>query len=299
MTDFTTAELSSPIDGVPLHVRTWAATGDLRGVLVIVHGLGEHGGRYDALAGAFAETGWAVVAADHRGHGRSGGLRGHVDGFDQYVSDVAAVVRDARARLGSVPVALWGHSMGGLIGLITALDVADLDLSAIAISNPLLEVAVKAPKIKLIGGRVLSRVLPRLRLDNELKVQQISRDPEEVSKYQNDPLVHRLISTRWFTSMEAARIATGARAAELSLPTLVLIGTGDQICAPAAGIAFANACPAATLTTFEGAYHEPHNDLCRDDVRSALLTWLDKVAADVAETMRYEASAPTEPTQDT
>ena len=291
MPDSTTSELLSPIDGVPLHVRTWMPEGDQKGTLVIVHGLGEHGGRYDAFARAFGEAGWAVIAADHRGHGRSGGLRGHVDGFDQYVTDRGGGSAAGRARRGDAPVALWGHSMGALITLLATLDRKDLDLTSIIVSNPLIEVAVKAPKIKLAAGRILSRVLPRLRLSNEIPPEDISRDAAVVRDYEQDPLVHGLISTRWFTSMEAAREPMAGRASELVLPALAIISSGDRMCAPAAGTAFAKAAPGAELLTFEGAFHEPHNDLCRDEVKAALLAWLEKLANDATETVRYEAAS--------
>lgn len=285
-----THEITSPVDGISLFVRTWhPADGvTVKGIVQFNHGLGEHGGRYGRIAEVVTAEGFVAVAADHRGHGRSGGLRGHTDGFEQYAQDVAAVMADAKARHGDLPLVQYGHSMGGLITLLGNL-TATTGAAGLIISNPSLGVAFDPPKVKVAAGRLLAKFLPRLRLDNELKVSQISRDPDEVEAYANDPLVHRLISTRWFTSMEAAQALCTGRGRELSLPTLWLLSTADQICDHEKSLAFAAEAPNAEVVTFEGAYHEPHNDLCREELEQAVTAWLRSQTFE-AETVRYEAA---------
>ncbi len=287
-----THEITSPIDGVPLFVRTWtpADGATVRGVVHFVHGLGEHGGRYARLAEVVTGAGFVAVAADHRGHGRSGGLRGHVDGWDQYVQDVAAVRADARERHGDVPLFEYGHSMGGLITLYGNL-TTETGAAGLVISNPNLGVAFEPPKIKVAAGRLLAKLLPRLRLDNELKTEHVSRIEEEVEKYKADPLVHRLISTRWFTSMEAAQEATNGRGADLKLPSLWLVGTGDRICDASKALAFAADAADVEVLKFEGAYHEPHNDLCAEELEQGVVAWLAG-RTQQASTVRYEGETP-------
>jgi len=285
-----THEITSPIDGISLFVRTWTPPEGttIKGIVQFNHGLGEHGGRYERLAATVNEAGFVAVAADHRGHGRSGGLRGHVEGFEQYAQDVAAVASDIRTRHGELPLFQYGHSMGGLITLVGNL-IASTGAAGLVISNPSLGVAFEPPKIKVAAGRLLAKFLPRLRLDNELKTSQISRIPEEVAKYENDPLVHSLISTRWFTSMEAAQLATNGHGRDLPLPSLFLVSTADAICDAAKTLAFAADATNTDVVKFEGAFHEPHNDLCAEELDQALVAWLGN-QTQAAATVRYDAA---------
>ncbi|MCP4868938.1 MAG: alpha/beta hydrolase [Proteobacteria bacterium] len=286
-----THEITSPVDGISLFVRTWMPPEGttLKGIVQFNHGLGEHGGRYERMAGVVTAEGFVAVAADHRGHGRSGGLRGHTEGFEQFAQDVAAVMADAKAKHGDLPVYQYGHSMGGIITVLGNL-IASTGAAGLIISNPSLGVAFDPPRLKVAAGRLLAKLLPRLRLDNELKVEQISRDPEEVEKYKNDPLVHRLISTRWFTSFEAAQEACKGRGKDFPGPSLWLLSTKDAICDHTKSLAFAADAPNADVVKFEGAFHEPHNDLCREELEQAVTAWLGNVTQQ-AETVRYDEAA--------
>lgn len=269
----------SAADGEPLLVRTWLPEGAPRALVVVVHGLGEHGGRYQRLADDLIAQGFAVVAGDHRGHGRSGGLRGHVDPFDQYVDDLAVVVEDARGRVGrELPWVFFAHSMGGLVGL-RWLESDRPQPAAAALSNPLLQVAVEAPKIKLLAGRVLSRYLPRLRLANEIDPKWICRDPEVVRAYTADPLVHGKISTRWFTNMEAALVDTNGRAGSIRVPTVFVISGQDKLVHPDGSRRFHPQVAGARVLELPEAYHEAHNGPERDRVVAAATALYDEVLA--------------------
>lgn len=273
----TETEISAS-DQTTLFLRTWSPERPPRGIVLFIHGLGEHGDRYAELAGKVVDAGFLAVASDHRGHGRSGGLRGHVDGFGQYVQDLLQTVEHLRSEHdASLPLFVYGHSMGGLIALMLVLDRPEVRVSGLVQSNPCLELALKAPPVKAAIGRLVSRILPRLRLDNELVTTNLSRDPEEVRKYEQDPLVHRLISTRWFTSLVEAMGSTFVRAPELRTPSLWILSGSDRVCQHQRSLDFAKAIVGAPaeIVLLPDAYHEPHNGPDRAKVHEALLGWLE------------------------
>lgn len=263
-------------DGLTLRRLVWLPDDGPRGLVVISHGLGEHIGRYEHVAAALVEDGWGVTGADHRGHGRSEGLRGHVDGMSRMGDDLLRVLTTFRAEHPDQPVALWAHSMGGLVALQMNLDHPDHGLTGLVLSNPLLATAFTPPRAKVAVGRLIARVLPRLRLANELDPNLVSRDPEEVRKYTTDPLVHSLISTRAFTSLEAAEAAVLAAPQAIVTPTLWLLGGSDGIVSAPTSQAFAARLPPeiTTVRAWPDGYHEPHNDLHRDEVISTARQWL-------------------------
>lgn len=264
-------------DGVQLRTLTWLPEGDTspRGLFVIAHGLGEHGGRYGHVASPLVEVGFAVRGFDHRGHGRSSGLRGHVDRFEDFTADLQGVIAAFRAEFPDLPTVLYGHSMGGLIVLRHQDDYPESGLVGLVLSNPLLAVAFEPPRWKTGAAGLLARLVPRLRLDNELDSSQISRDAKEVAAYDADPLVHRLISTRLYKEMVRAMEAASQSASRFRLPTLWVLGGSDSIVSAATSDAFAKTLPAGTTTikTWPDTYHEPHNDLDRADVIEALTAW--------------------------
>jgi len=262
-------------DGVQLRTLTWEPEGTPRGAFLIAHGLGEHGGRYGHVAAPLVAAGFVVRALDHRGHGRSTGLRGHVDRFEEFTRDLSGVLAAFRAEFPDLPTLLYGHSLGGLIVLSHHLHHPDHGLDGLVLSNPLIATAFEPPKIKAAAGRLLSRFVPRLRLDNELDTSQLSRDPAEVKAYEDDPLVHRLISTRLFTEMFGAADVLATSADRFRLPTLWIFGEADAIVSAAAGRAFADKLPAGstTIRAWPATYHEPHNDLDKAEVIAAIVEW--------------------------
>ena len=262
--------------GMQLYVQSWRPFSDARGVVALMHGFGEHGARYTYLAEALTAAGYALSTFDHRGHGRSPGLRGHIDSFQEFLDDVSASLPAAGALAPAAPLFLMGHSMGGLIALNFAIRRPQ-GLAGVIASAPLLAQPNVAPWLTY-ASKLLSRIKPDFSLDTGVKAETISRDPAEVKRYGADPYVHGRASARFGTELTAAQLWTQAHAAELALPLLLYHGDADPL-VPVAGSRtfFANVKVAdKQFIEWPGGYHESHNDLHRAEVFSAIVAWLDK-----------------------
>ena len=265
-------------DGLALSTRQWLPR-DPRAVLLFVHGLGEHSGRYDHVARRFAARGFACYALDTRGHGRSPGLRVHIDRFEEFVGDVATMrtrLREAHPRL---PLFLVGHSQGGLIVLHAALTMPQ-GLAGVVVSSPFLGIhpASRPSALVAAAARVLSRLAPRLRLDNGVDPRYLSRDAQVVKAYVNDPLVSRRVSARWFTEILAAQEVALANAPRLAVPALVMQSGADRLVDGAATRSWASAAPAALVefVEWEGLYHEMFNEPEKETVFARTERWLER-----------------------
>jgi alpha-beta hydrolase superfamily lysophospholipase len=237
---------------------------------LIVPGLAEHLGRYDHVVEALNGAGFTATVLELRGHGESGGKRGHVDRWTQYLDDVKA----AAATIDG-PITLIGHSMGGLVALDALISGLDNGVEALVLSDPNVAVAVDAPVIKVMGAKLLSRILPGLSLDNELDAALISRDAAVVDAYKADPLVYSTITPRWFTEMLKSQERVIAHATQYSTPLLMLLGEGDAICDWRASEALArNWGGEAKTIRYPELYHEIFNELEKDRVISDMLAWL-------------------------
>ncbi|MDQ6638440.1 MAG: lysophospholipase, partial [Pseudomonadota bacterium] len=186
-------------DGLGLVRRDWPSAG-ARGTIVIVHGLGEHIGRYGHVAARLNASGWSVVGYDQRGHGASPGERGRIAAEDDLLADLAAVVDEVRAETGG-PLVLLGHSLGGLVvarfvagGLESPRPAWQRDVDALVLSSPALEIGMTAAKRALLA--TLEALTPNLGIGNGLDASGISRDPDVVAAYRGDPLVHDRIAPR-------------------------------------------------------------------------------------------------------
>jgi alpha-beta hydrolase superfamily lysophospholipase len=264
-------------DGTRLLWR-WHGTADPVATLLVHHGVGEHMRRYGHLVEAMIGAGVEVVLYDARGHGASGGRRGHVARFADYADDLRLVLAMVREGAGRAPF-LLGHSMGGLVVCQAALQ-APLPVAGIALSNPGLAAAVAVPGWKLAAAQVLSRWAPTIALPTGLPAEHISRDPESVRDYRDDPAIFGSVTTRWGAEFLAAQREVQATPLELSCPLLVLLGTGDRIVdAAASERTFASArAPELQIERFEGFYHELFNEPAgeRDRPLAALRDWIER-----------------------
>lgn len=246
------------------------------GVVSLVHGHGEHAGRYDHVIAALVDTGLAVYAADLRGHGRSAGPRGHVMAWSDYVDDVATTHAAAVADgLAALPRFQLGHSMGGLVAIHVAL-AKIAPLAGLILSAPLLALAMPVPAPKAIVGRLMSRVWPSLSLPTGLDANLISHDRSVVEAYQADPLVHGRASSRWFTEMLQAMASAHARAAELTMPVLLMHGSDDRLTSPEGSRRLAARLPDVSFHELPGQYHEIFNEVDRDRPLGLMKEWLSR-----------------------
>jgi alpha-beta hydrolase superfamily lysophospholipase len=246
--------------------------------MVIAHGLGEHSGRYSNVIERLLSRGLSVWIPDHRGHGQSGGPRGHVLNFYQYLADLRAMVELAsRDRRGQDKCFLLGHSMGGLIALDFVQRFPEL-IDGVLVSSPALGIAVKVPVAKRISGSILSWLWPGLTMGNGLDVTKISHDPAVVRAYVDDPLVHERVSTRFFTEFVAAMEAVNRQAASIRKPILMQVAGEDHLVSANAAEQFFEklAAPDKTLHVYEGLYHEIFNEAAdqREPVLKDLENWL-------------------------
>lgn len=242
---------------------------------MLVHGQGDHSGRYSHVAEHLAQAGYAVWAADCRGHGKSSGKRGHVDNFDDYLADVDRVIGKAKPQNPQVKTFLLGHSLGGLIVLDYAEKRGSI-LSGVIATAPLLRLKMKVPAWKVLLGKMLSSITPTTSMKTGLDPKLLSHDEEIVRNYINDPLVHGVASTRFFTELIRAENETTRDANKLTLPCLIMQGSADGIVDPSATETFFRAVAATdkTLKVYEGLYHEVLNEPEKENLLSEITAWL-------------------------
>ncbi|BEP64308.1 alpha/beta hydrolase [Variovorax sp. V213] len=267
--------LSTP-DGETLLLRRFPAAGASRAVVVLVHGLGEHAGRYQALAERLHRWGFAVWAHDHHGHGESSGARGGLPSELRLVDDLALVIDDARRENPELPLVLLGHSLGGLVAAsLVARGVRLVD--GLVLSSPGLDPGLNGFQKALLA--VLPRIAPTLRVGNGLDDNFLSHDRAVVQAYRDDPLTHDRIGGRLarFLAHEGALVQQAA--AHWPVPTLLIYAGDDRLVVPAASRAFAEAAAPSGMVEarcFESLYHEIFNELDAQPVFAALQRWLDK-----------------------
>jgi alpha-beta hydrolase superfamily lysophospholipase len=228
-----TVERSGPFaghDGAPLFRRAWAAVGPPRGVLLNLHGLGDHSGLHSSVSAHFTARGFAVHAPDLRGNGRSPGARGHIGSWSEYREDLRRFLAVVAGEEPGLPVFLLGHSLGGLISLDYAMHYPEGLRGVIAAAPPLGRLAVPAPLLLL--GRAVSRVWPSFALETGMDLSGLARDPAVAAEVLADPLFHRKGSARLSTEVVAAIARVQEGAARFPLPLLVLHGSADRMVPP-------------------------------------------------------------------
>lgn len=268
-------------DGTKLFLRYWLPPEgrEARGTALLVHGLGEHGGRYGHVAHALNQLGLEVWAHDHRGFGQSGGDRAKIAGSNILIEDTKAVFDLLRERSGPQPPILLGHSMGGAIAAC-AVTGGWIAPRALILSSPGLRSYLNAPMRFTVG--LLARVLPNLVVPHGLPLDKISHDREVIEQSKNDPLNHALISPRITMFIVEAGEAAIRDAGKLTVPVLVQAAGDDKLVDPNGARAFAAAAPAGlcTLKIYDGLWHEIYNERepDRTTVLGDLTDWVSTVA---------------------
>jgi len=256
--------------------QAWLPDGTQRAALLLIHGLAEHSGRYANLVGHLVPRGYAVWAVDHTGHGKSAGQRGYIERFDRFLDPVKHLFDVIRRHQPDAPVFLAGHSMGGLIGAAFLLEHQD-GLAGAILSGPAVKVPDNISPAVIFAGRMLSAVLPRAGI-LALDASGVSRDPEVVRAYVEDPLVHTGKTTaRLGAEMLSAMRRVMGEAHRIRLPLLVLQGGADKLVDPdGARQLHARAGSAdKTLKVYDGLYHEVYNEPERGRVLADVAAWLE------------------------
>ena len=269
-------------DGLNIALYDWPLPSRQRprGVVLIVHGLGEHAWRYDTVAQRLNQWGFCVRAYDQRGHGDSGGGRGVLPGDDTLLEDLEEVLEDTRRHLAqpwACPLILLGHSMGGLVAATFVLrDLAPVD--GLVLSSPALDAGIGALQKQLIN--LLYRWAPNLTLSNGLDPRQISHDPAVVDAYQKDKLVHDRISARLARFIDHNGPPVVAAAPSWRVPTLLLYAGADRLVRPEGSRAFAAVAPREVVSSqcLDGQFHEIFNEADPSAAYGALKGWLDTQA---------------------
>lgn len=262
-------------EGIKFFGRGWEPDKRIKAVVVLVHGLGDHTGRYAHVGEAFADAGYALTSYDQRGHGRSGGARGHAPSYDGMLDDLGAFLGQMKRRYQGKPVFLYGHSLGGNLVLNFVLRRDPRPRGVIA-TSPWLEVKSPIPPFKLAVARAAVHVVPSLAQGSGLETAAFSRDPKVVEAYEDDPLTHDRVSASLFLSTYEAGYWALEHAQEFPVPLLLMHGTGDRITSAEASRRFAEAAgKKVTWKSWEGWYHELHNEPEGAKAVKFMIGWLD------------------------
>jgi len=263
-------------DNLDIFAQAWEpVTAQPKAVACLVHGLGEHTSRYAHVAEAFGRQGIVLFGADLRGHGRSGGARGHISSIDDFMKDIDVSLVQARQRYPDLPIILYGHSLGGIQVLYYGLTRKPNIKGVIATSSGL-HTALEKQHLKIMMAKVLGALMPNTPIASGLDSASISRDEKVVQAYNNDPLVHDKITLGF------GRIMTGitgwvlAHAGEFSLPLLLLHGNADVLAFPSSSTEVAAALKEkCTLVLWDDSYHELHNEPEKEEVFKTMTQWMN------------------------
>ena len=249
---------------------------DIRAVIIMVHGLGEHIQRYNYWSELFNKEKIGFTGVDLPGHGRSEGRRGMIKSYSQLDEMIDILINSSRKTFPGIPVFLYGHSLGGGIVLDYIIRKNPRIKGAI-VTSPWLRLSFEPPKAKIIIASVMRHIFPGLIQPSELVVDHISHDYSVVEKYKADSMVHDKISVSLFAGANSAARYALDNAMDLKIPVLLIHGSDDQITSPEGSKEFAGKNSLVDLKIWEGGYHELHNELFKDEVFKFILDWLNRL----------------------
>ncbi len=264
-------------DGVDIYAQTWTPQGKVKSVIYIVHGLGEHSGRYNKWAEHFLASGYSIVACDLRGHGKSGGQRGHAPSYDHYCDEIEVMMDKTKIMFQDIPHFLYGHSMGGLLSLYYIIQ-RQPEIKGAIITSPALMPSALTNKLARAVIHLLSFFMPRLSFPNGIKPDTLSRDIIIGKTYLNDPLVHDKVSTRNLKEMLRTAKFTINTASDINIPLLIMHGSADRIIFIQGTENLVNQLKNEhSFKQWEGAFHELHNELEKEQVYLYIANWINTV----------------------
>ncbi len=261
-------------DGLKIYATIWKPEQEVTGVICLVHGMGEHCSRYKHVAEFFTSKGYAIIANDHRGHGRSEGKRGHTPSFDRLLNEVGRLIEEADIRFPDQPIFVYGHSMGGNL-VLNHLFRKKPNVKGVIVSGPWIRLAFEPNKVLIMLGKLSRKLAPSFSQSSNLNASHISRDAKEVEKYKNDPLNHDKISSEMGMCLLDSGEWLLRENKSTSTPLLVMHGSADQITSHDASKEFCkNLSGDVSFKSWEGFYHEIHNEEEKLDVFNYTLDWM-------------------------
>jgi len=290
-------------DGLTLYAQGWEPEAiPFKAVVCLVHGIGEHSGRYAHEAEAFAKEGYALFTTDLRGHGKSEGIQGHASSIEVLMQDVDLLLKQASVRYPGLPMILYGHSLGGILALHYGLKRKPV-VKGVLVTSPALHSSLEQQAIKVLAAKILGALVPKMTLASGLNVNAISHDLEVIKAYNNDPLVHDRISVGLGKVLLQVCKYNLDHAGEFSLPLLLMHGSADAIAFPSSSIEFWRALASkhdiliqnqnalevrreviqfskplegkCSLVLWEGGFHELHNEPVKLKVFKTMTDWMD------------------------
>lgn len=258
-----------------LYYRSWTIENP-KAAVQLIHGLGEHCARYNALAEALNQAGYSLYAMDLPNHGKSAGSPGHIDGFTVFQDAALGLYQRISQALPSTPIYLLGHSMGGLIVTRLLLEHQNKFKGAL-LSGPAIETPQEPPAWQVWIIKLIAMLFPKARI-LQLDASGISQDPAVVEKYMNDPLVNKgKLSARFLLWFNTTIRECKQRASEITLPLLVMHGTADVVTAPNGSEYLINNISSEnkTLKLYDGLFHELFNEPEAPTVYRDVITWLE------------------------
>ncbi|MFC2064897.1 alpha/beta hydrolase [Chloroflexota bacterium] len=264
-------------DGLEMFSRGWEPKKEPKAVVCLVHGLGEHIGRYDHVGRAFSDAGYALLGYDLRGHGKSEGPQGHSPSYQALMDDICDFIDQAKSKFPGTPVFLYGHSLGGNHVLNLPLRIK-LEIQGVIATGPWLQLAFQPPASQVFLARIMAKIFPGFSQPNGLDTSALSRVPSVEQAYNSDPLVHNKISAIMFLETYQSGLWALEHASEFPLPLLIMHGTADRICSVEASKRFAEALHGKAEGVFlDGWFHEIHNEVEANLVFSQMIQWLKKM----------------------
>lgn len=264
----------SAADGLQIVARQWTVN-DPQGVVLLIHGLGDHSGRWEQVADTLNRADYTVLAPDLRGHGRSQGRRGHIGSFEKLLDDIDLAMQNARAAVPGSPCFIYGQSLGGLLTLFFALR-RQPDLCGLIASSAALQIAMPAPAWKVGLGKVLRKTLPHISLNSGLDLQELSDDPQVTARVRSDRLRHQRVTPEGYFGMLESGHWCLQNAARLPCPALVMHGCLDRITDHRASIEFVEASAASQLSLWPKGKHELHSMSNRQEVLATVIEFQNR-----------------------
>ena len=243
-----------------IFLRSWSTNNDPIYNIIIIHGLGEHSGRYKEFASFFIKKNIGVFSFDLIGHGKSDGLKGHISNIKDFTDSIEEVLIQVRKRFINTPIIIFGHSLGGCLALNYLIERKSKEISLAIISSAWIETEIQIPKYLLIIQRVIHTLFPKIRLSNRLDTKDLSKDIKIIDKYKNDPLVHDRISLNLLSEINKTIEKIKNKDYNIEIPVLIIHGKKDKIISYKGSELINKKIKDSKLKLYDNVYHEPHND---------------------------------------